>query len=50
MHAGEAPWVRMITSGLEPQGFSLCFFAVKHLLNIREAAARTSQDIFLVRN
>lgn len=40
MHAGSTPWVRMIRSGLEPQGFFLCFSAVKHLLNISEAAAR----------
>ena len=40
MHAGAAPWVRMIRSGLQPQGFFLCFSAVKHLLNISEAAAR----------
>lgn len=40
MHAGAAPWVRMIRSGLQPRGFFLCFSAVKHLLNISEAAAR----------
>lgn len=41
MHAGAAPWVRMIRSGLEAQGSFLCFSAVKHLLNICEAAAKT---------
>lgn len=40
MHAEAAPWVRMIRSGLEPQGFFLCFSVVKHLLNISQAAAR----------
>lgn len=45
-HAGAAPWVTMIRSGLEAQGFFfflLCFGAVEHLLNISAAAARTVQ-------